>query len=47
MMDDPEFQQMLRNIRRLEEKMEGRAPKEDDDLLSLLPVKDRRVRRAA
>jgi site-specific DNA recombinase len=47
MMDDPEFQNMIRNIHRLEEKMEGRAPAEDDDL-PLHPVMDvRGARRAA
>jgi len=48
MMDDPDFQQVLRNIRRLEEKMVGRAPAEEDDDFPLLPVMDvRGVRRAA
>jgi hypothetical protein len=47
MMDDPDFQQVLRNIRRLEEKMEGRAPVEEEDL-PLLPVMGARgIRRAA
>ena len=30
--EDPEFQEVIRNIHRLEEKMEGRSPLADDPL---------------
>jgi hypothetical protein len=32
MLDDPEFQETIRTIRRLEEKMEGRPPQPEDHL---------------
>jgi site-specific DNA recombinase len=46
MLDDPEFQEMIQNIRRLEEKMEGSSPPPADRLV--LPAKVvREIRRAA